>query len=76
MIAKTFLIILCVTSFFYIFYVLRKLVYFLSDPNEDQKTLLLSIKGNYVVSKIIVIIFNIAARSMLNNVKIYLQMGI
>ncbi|KAK2585047.1 hypothetical protein KPH14_008567 [Odynerus spinipes] len=44
MIAKTFLVTLCVTSFFYIFYILRKLAYFLSDPNERQRTLVLSSK--------------------------------
>lgn len=50
MIAKTFLVTLCVASFFYIFYVLRKLVYFLSDPNEHQRTLLSSSKDENLLS--------------------------
>ncbi|KAF7402446.1 hypothetical protein HZH66_004713 [Vespula vulgaris] len=80
MIAKTFLIILCVTSFFYIFYVLRKLVYFLSDPNEDQKTLLLSIKdGNLNLSTLWSLLINscllsifILQHSFMANATIYL----
>ncbi|XP_043490105.1 nurim homolog [Polistes fuscatus] len=42
MIRKTFLVILCITSFFYIFFVLRKLIYFLSNSNEHQNTQLVS----------------------------------
>lgn len=57
MVVKPFLLIFCFISFLYVFYVLRKLVYFLSDTNDHQRTLLLPLKDESLNSSTVWALF-------------------